>query len=180
MTYQAVLTKNNTARFLDRRRGASLFEFVIVLAVIALMAGILLQRIQVVQRQAEMAKVQQVVGILRSALRMQAASLHAHDNAEEFTAVARQNPMNWLIRRPNNYLGEYYSPDITRLKSGSWYYDPGTQTLVYLMFNSKYSSVQKVKLLKFKKILLRVPTERGTVGSMPYSIVLEEVPETLD
>ncbi|PIL38986.1 type II secretion system protein [Massilia psychrophila] len=180
MMVTAVAPKNNTVCFLHRKRGASLFEFVIVLAVIALLVGILLQRIHVVQCQAELAKVQQVVGVLRSTLRMKAAVVYAHGNSQEFIALTEQNPMRWLTSMPNNYLGEYYSPDIEGLESGSWYYDPGTNTLVYLMHNGNDLKGKKIKLLKFKQILLRAESERGILASMPYSIVLNEVAETLD
>ena len=35
-------------------------------------------------------------------------------------------------------------------------------------------------MLKFKQILLRAESERGTLASMSHSIVLNEVAETLD
>lgn len=179
MTGPAFSPKYN-AWLLYRERGVSLFEFAIALAVIALLTGFFLLRFRVVQREAELAEVQQVVGVMRSALRMKEAGIYAHGGAGELTAPAGQNPMSLLARPPNNYLGEYYAPDINRLKSGSWYYDPGKQTLFYLMHNRKHSTRSEIKLLKFKKHLLRAEPDRGNLPFMRYSIILDEMTESLD
>ena len=164
--------------FLTKGRGATLFELVIVAAVMALLAGILLNRVAWYQRQAELAGVQQVVGALRSALRLQASALLMRDGgAPALATLAAQNPMGWLVRTPSNYAGEYDSVVIQTLPSGVWYYDKSHKTLIYLVIDEKNVKDGANNVMRFKVKLFPATSEPGkhTAPTAPGSIVLEQV-----
>jgi len=162
----------------EKMRGATLLELVIVAAIIALLAGILLNRVVGYQRQAELAGVQQVVGALRGALRLQAAALLARDGGEPaLAALAAQNPMGWLVQTPSNYKGEYYSPVIAELPRGCWIYDKSNKILIYLLIDEKNVTNSADHLMRFKVKLLQATSGPGKhmAPKALDRIVLEQV-----
>ncbi|MBC7456525.1 MAG: type II secretion system protein [Massilia sp.] len=155
-----------------------MLELVIVTAVMALLAGVLLNRVVWYQRQAELAGVQQLVGALRSALRLQASALLTRDGGEPaLAALAAQNPMTWLVRTPGNYLGEYYSPVIDALPRGAWFYDKNNKTLIYLLIDGKNVTDGVNDVMKFKVKLFPATSEPGKhmAPTALDRIVLEQV-----
>ena len=159
-----------------RRRGATLFELVIVAAVMALLVGTLLNRIAWYQQQAELAGAQQVVLALRGALRLQASALLARDGGERaLRALAEQNPMGWLVQAPANYAGEYYAPVISELPDGAWCYDKSNKILIYLLTRGKNVYGSEGSVMKFKVKLLKEISEPGT-SRAPNRIILEQIP----
>jgi type II secretory pathway pseudopilin PulG len=140
--------KNHIGRW--RLRGISLSECAMVAAVVAALAGALVNRLLFYQEEAELVAVQQTVGILRSALQMRAAKAYLDRRDSGMLALTSENPIDWLVARPANYLGEYYSPDIKDLQEGNWYFDRNDRTLVYLLQNGESFAHRTSILLKFK------------------------------
>lgn len=158
-----------------RARGATRFEFTVCAIVMTLLAGALLGRLLEWRAASERVAAYHVVGALRTALAARAAQLGMTGGQEAVLALARQNPMDWLLRQPANYLGEYYSPDLGALRRGAWFFDRTDGTVNYLLSNDTFSSGTS-KLLKFKVELSSSyhPAGSGRSGH-PGALVIDEV-----
>lgn len=135
----------------------------------SVLAGILLQRLFDYQQQAELAAVERVAAIMRTALTLKSAELQMRGKGDEVAALADRNPMELLSEKPKNYLGEYFSPELRTLEKGNWLYDRKDKSLVYLLNNGKTFPAGMPKSLKFKVKLIR--PEQLTVGSLQQNIV---------
>jgi len=113
-------------------RGFSLFELAVVIAIIGVLAGMLLTRLTLYQEQAEMAAMENTVGILRTSLAMRSGQLIARGQARELAKLLTINPMDLLAQKPSNYAGEYYSPQKAKISPGNWYFNRKKGLLVYI------------------------------------------------
>jgi general secretion pathway protein G len=84
--------------------------------------------------------------------------------------------MHWLSRLPPNYLGEYYSPDLSALRKGSWYFDRTDKSVNYLFSRDTFSRGTS-KLLKFKVELSSSSHPAGSSGRSGNhnALVIDEV-----
>jgi general secretion pathway protein G len=146
-------------------RGFTLLEFAVTVAVAALLSAVLLNRVDFYREQAEMAAVRQLVGALRTALHARAAGLAAAGRGEALRTLAEDNPMNWLVRKPDNYLGEYYAADPARIGRTGWVFDPRDKSLVYLLSSAESFSFGTSRLLKFKVEFLQGDQPAGLAGA---------------
>ncbi len=157
--------------------GFALFELAVVAVVVAVLAGILLHRLVPYAGQSEVVAAKQLIHSLRTALAVRSAQAAASGGQDALLAISRENPMEWLVRRPENYIGEYYSPDEAELPKGNWYFDKVSRSLVYLAAAPKSFSAETSKFLRFKVELLRVPQPVEPDGRIRVTegLVLEEV-----
>ena len=116
-----------------RNAGFTLFELIVVICILALMAGILLNRLQLYEEAAEKAAMQQTAAAIKSALQMRVASymISARDN--EIDRLSTQNPVSWLQENPANYAGEFYADAYARVPPGSWYFDLTRREFIYVL-----------------------------------------------
>jgi len=117
--------------------GFSLFEFLVVVTSIALLGGVLLERVRFYQEQAEKAAMEQMAASLRSALRLQIAQ-RLPQGRRSLAELVEQNPMDWLLGKPANYLGERFGPQSGTVPGGSWYFDLRDKSLVYVVGNGRH------------------------------------------
>jgi prepilin-type N-terminal cleavage/methylation domain-containing protein len=117
---------------LSRNQGFSLLEMAVCATVVALLIGVLLQRLLDYRERAELAAVEQLAGVLRTALVLKIGALTARGQEAQIAALAGQNPIDWLAEKPRNYAGEYFAPTAAEVGPGRWYFDRKTKTLVYL------------------------------------------------
>jgi general secretion pathway protein G len=166
-----------TSPRLKRQGGASRLELAVAAIFTALLAAVLLNRLIGVQAESEQVAVKQLVGSLRTALAIQSAKVISTTGEDGLLALAQQNPMTWLQRRPKNYLGEYYSPKRGPLPDGNWYFDRTAQTLVYLPVAEKSFSSETQKDLIFKVKLVRVsgPFNAGGQLKGTTGLVLDQI-----
>jgi general secretion pathway protein G len=162
---------------LKRQHGASRLELAVAAIFTALLAAVLLNRLIGVQAESEQVAVKQLFGSLRTALAIKSAKVISTTGEGGLIALAQQNPMTWLQRRPENYLGEYYSPNRGTLPGGNWYFDRTAQTLVYLSAAEKSFSSGTQNTMVFKVKLVRVSgpfnasgQAKGTTG-----LVLDQI-----
>ena len=138
----------------QRAGGATRFEFAVCVVLVALLAGGLLGRLLDWREQSERSAAQHVVGALRSALAAKATQIGMTQGEEAVLALTQENPMTWLDRKPANYLGEYYAPDLKILRRGAWFFDRADKTINYVLGRDTFSSGTS-NLLKFKVELSR-------------------------
>jgi len=122
------------------QRGFSLLELIIVISIVAVLAGSLLARIPYYQEQAEKSAMEQIAGATQSALVMRMSSLMVHGaaNEKELSALAVSNPINWLQEKPKNYAGEFFDPNSKTVSPGHWLFDLKSHDLIYVLDRSEY------------------------------------------
>jgi prepilin-type N-terminal cleavage/methylation domain-containing protein len=112
--------------------GFTLFEFLVVVVLISLLGAVLLDRLALYQEQAEKAAMQQMISDLRSTLRMKIADRLLNGRQGQ-TKLVDENPMDWLIGKPSNYVGERFGPAPGSMPGGLWYFDLRDKTLIYVV-----------------------------------------------
>lgn len=148
-------------------RGFTLIELAVVVAVVGLLATALLSRISFYQELAEKVAMEQLLGTLRSALHLQIADSLVKGDKAAINRLADQNPMDWLAEKPNNYTGEYYTPQPRVVAAGNWYFDLHTKNLVYLANNHKHlhTAPGESNKLRFQVKLVTSVTGGGAAGN---------------
>jgi len=114
-----------------RSGGFSLLELVVVVALIAVLWFVAIDRMLRLRIDAERVAMLQVLGGLRSALGLEVAERVVRRGLASVTELQGANPMELLAERPHNYVGELDGPDPSRVPPGSWYFDRRTRMLVY-------------------------------------------------
>jgi general secretion pathway protein G len=161
-----------------KRGGFTLFEFVVAMVVVAVLTALVLNRLQTYQREAEQVAVQRLVGTLRTALSVRIAQLSVAKKKQELLSIIDENPMDWLVEPPRNYLGEYYSPEENLISDGVWYFDRRSKELVYTASEPKTFGHAIRILLKFKVKFVYLPVQQGKTPGLPTVIagaVLDQV-----
>lgn len=116
--------------FVHRRSGGfTLLELFVVCAVVGVLAVFSLQRLWAMQQAAEEAMVEQVVGVLKNAVRIRTAELISAKQWDEFRHLPQRNPFDWLEELPGNYRGELKGEGV----AGFWYFDAGQRSVVYFV-----------------------------------------------
>ena len=139
----------------SRQRGFSLLELVVVISVIAILAGALFSRLGLYQERAEIAAMENVVGALRSGLNMKAGQLAAKGQTAELSKLITINPMDLLAQKPANYAGEYYLPQKAKISPGNWYFDRKKFLLVYITRTGATFQASKSTQFKYRIELIR-------------------------
>ncbi len=130
---------------LSSERGFTLIEFIVIIIIIVVLAGLFLMRVPLYQEQAEKAAMQQVEGALQSALVLRYGALMTRSAAseKELSILATDNPINWLQKPPRNYMGEYYDPSPRTVAPGNWMFDLKSRDLIYVVDHGDYFSPGK-------------------------------------
>jgi prepilin-type N-terminal cleavage/methylation domain-containing protein len=130
--------------------GFSLMELAVSIAIVAVLATALISRVLFYQEDVERLAVAQVVTALRSGLRYQLVSLITRGRMRDAPTLAEQNPMDWLSKKPVNYLGDFYAPQEADLSAGNWYFDRKNKKLVYLFSHNDNFDDGERNQLNFK------------------------------
>jgi len=112
---------------MGRQRGFTLFELMVVVALIGFLAAVAMSRFAEFQEVAEEMAVEEEVSALRSALMIRSTELIGAKDWDGLKSLAGQNPFPLLSTLPGNYDGVYHS----MAKPGFWYYDAGAMEIVY-------------------------------------------------
>lgn len=115
----------------SRQRGFSLFELVLAITIFSALAGLFAYRLRYLQEYAEKTVMEMTVMNIRAGLRYKIAGLMMENRMQELPALLEENPINWLERPPENYLGEIASPESKKISPGSWYFDRAKNQLAY-------------------------------------------------
>ena len=115
-----------------RMRGFSLFEFVVVIVAIAILAGLLLLRVLPLIGQAERVAYLQTKQQLQSALLLEAAERVVRGESQSLASLAGSNPIDLLLQPPANYVGTIAGSDGKSLPRRSWLFDEDEKLLIYV------------------------------------------------
>jgi len=113
--------------------GFSLFELVVFIISVAIIYAYAANRFAEFPAQAERANFMAVTTQLQSGVNlemMMALGTGRITSLEQFEGV---NPMDLMLQAPTNYLGVVSSTQASELPRRSWYFDPMTEELVYLI-----------------------------------------------
>ena len=121
-----------------RRRGFSLFELVVSLALIAVLIGVFLERALYYRERAEKSAMEQVALDLRSSVNLRVAELVIENRFAELVPLTAQNPMDLLVRKPSNYLGILEEAGREAGVPGNWYFDKNSKEVVYYIDSGRY------------------------------------------
>lgn len=96
-------------------------EWSLLAALLLTLMVVFMNRVYVVQRQAELASVQSILGGLRTAFVLQ----YAHQAAGHHRAgdVLQRNPFELLQQRPVNYWGVSETGTVAEVPPGHWVFD---------------------------------------------------------
>jgi general secretion pathway protein G len=118
--------------------GFTLFELVLVIAIVGILGSFLLTRLDRAAEFAEMTSMETTASTLNEALLLEFAHHVMAGDREEIPKLLAANPMLLLAQKPANYLGEFHDPPASSGQTGNWYYDAGTHELVYLVRRGDY------------------------------------------
>jgi len=127
------LMRRASSRPTGAQAGFTLFELIVVVCVVAVMSGILLNRLRNYQEFAEKAAMQQTAAAIKSALQMRVAAYMIGGRDSEIEKLRGENPVTWLQEKPDNYAGEFHTDAYARVRPGSWYFDLPRLELVYVV-----------------------------------------------
>ena len=119
-------------------KGFTLIELIVVISVIVVLMGLFLNRALFYIEQAEKTAMEQVAGSIQSALSLQYGQILTRGKSSDVRALAQDNPMNWMQKKPRNYAGEFYDPTLLAVESGNWVFDLKSRDLVYVMRNADH------------------------------------------
>ena len=119
-------------------KGFTLLELMVTITIIVLLMGLFLNRALFYMEQAEKTAMEQVAESIQSALTMQYGQILTRGKPSDVAALASDNPMNWMQKKPRNYAGEFYDPTPQSVEPGNWAFDLKSRELVYLPNNSKH------------------------------------------
>lgn len=119
-------------------RGFTLFEFSIAALVLSAVAIVFYHKLLLYQEQSEKAAMERTVQSIESALRMRHAQLFSMDRAGDIAILAQDNPIDWLITKPSNYIGVRSGPLGLNDARGVWYFDVNRKVLVYAVKHDRH------------------------------------------
>lgn len=115
-----------------RELGITLFELIVVIAIIATLMGLFMNRVLYYQELAEKVAMEEVAVAIQSALHLQFAHDAVHGKLYDVPPFVRNNPMGLLQKEPKNYAGEFYDPTPASIAPGHWMFDLKSRDLIYV------------------------------------------------
>jgi len=154
------------------QRGFTLLELIVVITIIVFLMGLFMNRMMFYQEQAEKTAMVQVVGTIQSALTLQYGEMLTRGKPYDVAALARDNPMNWLQKRPRNYSGEFYDPTPQAVVPGNWMFDLKSRDLIYVVRDSNYFKPGKDgrKWIRFHVVLNYTASRLPSLQNAPHEL----------
>jgi prepilin-type N-terminal cleavage/methylation domain-containing protein len=154
--------------------GFTLLELIVVICIVAVMAGILLNRLRTYEEAAEKAVMQQTAAAIKSALQMRVAAYMIGGRDSEIENLRNENPVGWLQEPPASYAGEFYADAYARVRPGSWYFDLTRRELIYVV-NLGDHFVPGTDARKWVRYRVRIEYEKVPQTDAPPRKVLSAV-----
>jgi general secretion pathway protein G len=125
-------------RIRARAAGFTALELTIAIALIAVFASVLLDRLLYYQEAYEKANMEYWANVIKLGLQIRVGHLMAQNRMVDYAEVARENPIGWLDEPPPGYRGEVIATGNPQIAPRSWYYDRTRRELVYVVGQSRY------------------------------------------
>jgi hypothetical protein len=122
---------------MDRNRPRK-FEFAVLVAIISVLALLLMKALERTREEIEDATVQSEI----AAIRVELLDRLAHRETVGGKLPESRNPMRWIARQPEGYLGEL---DAAPQERGVWYFDRQREELVYRFRSSREARLRLVR-----------------------------------
>lgn len=107
--------------------GISRFEFLVVVALIGVLASVLFDRLLTVQLEAERLEVSLTIRNMRTGVQLAIGERLMGGREDTLGELLAANPVGFLARRPAGYVGETSVAG----EAGSWRFDPVARVLEY-------------------------------------------------
>jgi general secretion pathway protein G len=153
-------------------KGFTLLELIIVITIIVFLMALFMNRMMFYQEQAEKTAMVQVVGTIQSALTLQYGEILTRGKPSDVAALARDNPMSWLQKRPPNYSGEFYDPTPQAVTPGNWMFDLKTRDLIYVVRDGNYFKPGNdgKKWIRFHVVLNYTASRLPSLQNAPHEL----------
>lgn len=149
----------------ERLRGFTLFEMIVVIALIGVLATVAFGRFRALQEAAEQAALEANISALRAALLVRSTELAVGNRWAEMEALRRQNPFTLLETPPGNYLGELNGPALP----GNWYFLPTEASAVYVLHRGDgFVASNGERSIRFKLVGMNTLGQPVTAGGVAY------------
>lgn len=119
-------------RGLRRQRGFSMFEMVVYILAASILFSAAFNRYRDFPGEAERANFTAILAQLNATVNLQMMRLIASGSWNTAGELESQNPMDWLLTAPGNYVGAFAGIDEATLPRRIWYFDTSSGQLVYL------------------------------------------------
>lgn len=152
--------------------GLAWLEFSVVAAVLSLLAGSLLTALLYYEELAEAAVVQLTVLNIRSGLRYQIADRLVKGRTAEIAQLLTANPVAWLEKPPDGYVGVVRTAGVESLPRGSWFYDSDRGEIGYVPRLSLHLTVASAgeAILRWRVEALKAPAPGEAEGLMLVTV----------
>lgn len=157
---------------LSSERGFTLIELIVVITIVVVMGGVFLGRMLFYVEQAEKTAMETVAGTIQSALTLQYGRILTRGKPSDVAALAQDNPMDWLQKKPRNYAGEFYNPTPLSVESGNWVFDLKTRDLVYIVRNADHfkPGSDGRKWIRFHVVVTHEPSRLPSLQDAPAEL----------
>ena len=155
-----------------RQSGLTWIEFSVVASALAVLAGSLLTALLYYEELAEATVVQLTIQNIRSGLRYQIADRLVAGRTAEIGQLLGANPVSWLERSPDGYLGMVRTGSVRSLPAGSWFYDIDRGEIGYVPKLSFHLVAEPGgrAILRWRMQALRSPTPGEVEGLMLVTV----------
>ncbi len=114
----------------NERKGIHRFDFAITVIVISIMATLMLNSLEKLEKSAEKVTHDSELNNLRLGLAENWVHMSVSHQTLDVNSIISQNPMLFIKEVPNNYIGELSTAPVDQ--SRIWYFDTHSKQLVYM------------------------------------------------
>jgi hypothetical protein len=154
-----------------RIRGASIFEFAIVVLVACTVALVFLDRVAFYLEQAEKAAMQRSAADMSWALRIRVAELMLANDGPTIAALDGANPVEALDFQLGTYAGSGPGSEEARIPAGRWFFNRDSRELVYFPnYDASFSRPQGVRArVSWRIVVVREAPRLGAASRASWA-----------
>lgn len=142
-----------------RLTGFTLVELAVVAVIFSILGAIFMERLAFYQDEAARAGAQLLLTNMRSALNSKHLEAMMQGKTADLAVLDGANPILFLQRLPDNYVGEVDSWTAKDVAPGQWYFDRGQRKLVYVSRGKKSFPTDSIEKWYFRVEFTRLPTK---------------------
>lgn len=157
------------------QRGFTFLELAVDISIISILGVVALNYYYKLLVDIERTTMARDLGVMRSAISMQVAGHFVAGNMAGLKKLVDSNPMDLLAEKPSNYLGVISHYKIEEIEKGSWFYDSGSQTLIYLVRNQVYFKTGLTDPARARFKIMPVYSDRAGGSKYISGLTLKEL-----